>query len=288
MDITAVVFYIVLALIGHASASIVSTNVLLPAWLFNPEPTGATFTGQISTSLGTTYYTLDCNYEFTNFVGQGGQCRYNGYTFSATSSTTAYVLSSVSLAKSDGSNSLQAFQQAITIHCGPVGYANIASCTSTYLSNIEDPEDEITADESASNAIYSTVIIVGPESTLYPFFFTSSSNNAASSTATPRGMPTNPMPSPASGPASSATHGTAAKVGTGLGVPLGACVLAGLALLLYRHAKHKERSRLSQMGNMASVGGLAMELEGKRISDTALANKMHGRQPLVYSMELQG
>ena len=176
----------------------------------------------------------------------------------------------------------------ITINCGPVGYSNIATCTSTFLSNIEDPGDEVSADESASNAIYSTVIQIGTESSLYPVFFTSDLGNPASSTATPGGKPNYPTPSPTSGPASSAAHDTAAKVGIGLGIPLGACALALLALLLYRHGKHKERSRISQMENLARPEGFASGSDGKRLSVAGAAGQTFGRQPPVYSVEMQG
>ena len=71
-------------------------------------------------------------------------------------------------------------------------------------------------------------------------------------------------------------------------MPLGACALAGVALLLYRHGKHKERSRVKQMGNLAPPGGFASGSEGKKVSDGGGAVGAVGRQPPVYSMEMQG
>lgn len=82
--------------------------------------------------------------------------------------------------------------------------------------------------------------------------------------------------------------GPSSKVGIGLGVPFGACALAGVALLLYRYGKHKERSRLSQMGNLAPLGGFTSGTEGKKMSEAGVDSRMLGRQPPVYSMEMQG
>lgn len=185
-----------------------------------------------------------------------------------------------------------------TINCGPLVLNNLASCSYTYLSNAEN-----TIDLSIIDPTYVTVFQTAIDSSLYPVTFTSSVNvGGSSSTAGPAAAPANPMASstttsattkasPASiQPISTVTPalGSSSKVGIGLGVPLGACALAGLALLLYRHGTHKERSRMSQMGNLAPPGGFASESDRKRLSEAGVEVQALGRQPPVYSMEMQG
>lgn len=170
-----------------------------------------------------------------------------------------------------------------TINCSPLDTSGSATCITT---NIGD-----------DNTSYATNI----ESSLYSVIFTAASGySAASSTTATSATPSPTSSAPTakatatSSPKSSSSTtahpslGPSSRVGIGLGVPLGACALAGVALLLYRHGKHKERSRMSQMGNLAPPGGFVSESEGKRMSEAAVASQALGRQPPVYSMEMQG
>ena len=171
-----------------------------------------------------------------------------------------------------------------TINCSPLDTSGSATCTTTFI------------DEGIST---DTEIESGVESTLYPVIFTAAAgyNTASSTTATPaRPSPTSSAPTPNSTANPSPTNTTtinssltrSSKIGIGLGVPFGACALAGVALLLYRHGKHKERSRRNQMGNLAPPGGVFSDSEGKKMAEAAVDSQILGRQPPVYSMEMQG
>lgn len=170
-----------------------------------------------------------------------------------------------------------------------MGTSGSATCTTTYT---DDPDDYSTIDPSST---------INIESSLYAAFFTEAAGySAASSTVatTAAPSPTSPAPTAKSTSASShepssaaTTHsslGPSLKVGIGLGVPLGACAVAGLALLLYRHGKHKERSRMNQNGNLAPPSAIASEPKEKHFSDPGVGGQTLGRSPPVYSMEMQG
>lgn len=173
-----------------------------------------------------------------------------------------------------------------TINCDPLGPSGSATCTITCT----DDEDD--------DATYTTNI----ESALYTVFFTtaagysaasstaasSATPSPASSAATARSTTTTPPYEPPSTATADPALSPAAKISIGLGVPLGICAVAGVALLLYRHGKHKERSRMNQMGNLAPPTGLASGFEGKRFSDAGGTGQTLGRSPPVYSMEMQG
>ena len=175
---------------------------------------------------------------------------------------------------------------SLTIDCSPLGSSGSATCTTTY------PDGEPnTFTASVSDPVYSTNI----ESTLYSVIFTTAAGYSAATSATP--SPTSPVPTVKSTTTPPPKHssttanpslGPSFKVGIGLGVPLGACAFAGLALLLYRHGKHKERSRMSQMENLAPPSAFTTGSDTKRLSDAGLAGQTLGRQPPVYSMEMQG
>ena len=163
-----------------------------------------------------------------------------------------------------------------TINCNPspLATASTAICSSTY-------------------GPYPENITTRIESSLYPIVFTvaagygqASSTSATSTTSSP--SPSAPTVDPTGTSAAHSALGSSSKVGIGLGVPLGACALAGVALLLYRHGKHKERSRMSQMGNLAPARGFVSESDAKKLSEAGAAEQMLGRQPPVYSMEMQG
>ena len=135
------------------------------------------------------------------------------------------------------------------------------------------------------------------ESSLYMAIFTAAEGySAASSTAATSARPSPPTArstatNPPNSNSTSIAHpgfGPAAKIGLALGVPLGACGLAALALLLYRHGKHKERSRKTQMGNLAPPGDLASAAERKKLTEVGAPEQTFGRSPPVYSMEMQG
>lgn len=149
-----------------------------------------------------------------------------------------------------------------TINCGPVGTSSSATCTTTF-SDVDDSDYTGTPIE--------TLYFTGIESSLYTVFFSTASGYSTTS-ATPSPTSSAPTATSTSSPKPSPTApahpslGPSAKVGIALGVPLGACAVAGLALLLYRHGKHKERSRMSQMGNLAPPEGFASGSDGKRLS----------------------
>lgn len=175
-----------------------------------------------------------------------------------------------------------------TINCSPLDISGSATCTTTAYATDEDNTS------TDADPTYSTNI----ESSLFPVIFTAASGySTASSTVTGSAAPspTSPAPTPKStSPTTTSTTtahpslGPSSKLGIGLGVPFGACALAGVALLLYRHGKHKERSRLSQMGNLAPPGGFTSGIEGKKMSEAGVDSQTLGRQPPVYSMEMQG
>lgn len=166
-----------------------------------------------------------------------------------------------------------------TINCSPspLATASTAICLSTY-------------------GPYPESIPTNIESSLYPIAFTvavgygqASSTSATSKTPLP--SPSSPTPNPTITSTAATAHpalNPSSKVGIGLGVPLGACALAGVALLLYRHGKHKERSRMTQMGNLAPARDFVSESDAKKLADAGAAEQMLGRQPPVYSMEMQG
>lgn len=176
----------------------------------------------------------------------------------------------------------------MTINCDSLGTSSSATCTTTYT---VDPEDYSTIAPSST---------INIESSLYAVFFTEAAGySAASSTVATTSAPSPASPAPTAKSTSASSHepstsGThlplspSFKVGIGLGVPLGACTIAGLALLLYRHGKHKERSRMNQNGNLAPPSAIASEPEGKRFSDAGVGSQTLGRSPPVYSMEMQG
>lgn len=45
---------------------------------------------------------------------------------------------------------------------------------------------------------------------------------------------------------------------------------------------------MTQMENLAPPPGFASEPDGKRFSEAGMADQKAGRQPPVYSMEMQG
>ncbi|KAL9133634.1 MAG: hypothetical protein Q9175_005186 [Cornicularia normoerica] len=285
----AVTFLAAFAILSAEAQQSVSISLLLPDGLFYPSPPlqPPTFVGQVTVTRSTTYYTLDCNGP-TSF--NPGDCTDGSYTFLEISSNTQYLVESISdfleaaPASGTGAASSSTYEvlQIWTINCGPspFGTSSGAVCTSTY-----------TADEDTTS-IYTTT---STESSFYPVFFTVAAgySQASSTVATSA----TPSPSPAAPTAKSTNTSTttahpalgpSSKVGIGLGVPLGACAFAGVALLLYRHGKHKERSRMSQMGKLAPPAGFAFASDGKRLSEAGMAGQTLGRQPPVYSMEMQG
>lgn len=165
-----------------------------------------------------------------------------------------------------------------TIDCNPLASGS-ATCTTTYT----DDEDNTSMTANVESSLYSVIFTVAAGYT--------AASSTVSTTATPSPTPSAPTAKPTSTSTSTSTASTnptlspSAKLGIGLGVPLGACAFAALALLLYRHGKHKERSRMSQMGNLAPPGGFVVGSEGKRVAE---AGQTMGRQPPVYSMEMQG
>ncbi|CAF9934924.1 MAG: hypothetical protein ALECFALPRED_006181 [Alectoria fallacina] len=285
--VNAVAFFTAVAILCRASANIVTTSLLLPSGLFNPVPSFplSAFLGQVTVTKSTTYYILDCSAggaALYFYPGSEG-CSGSSYTFSESSASTRYSLDNaetVTGTDAAPSTTEEVLEQYLQI---PLDTSGSATC--------------ITTNSSDENTSYATNI----ESSLYSVIFTTASGyGAASSTtatsATPSptsSAPTAKSTSTSSPKSSSSTTahpplGPSSKVGVGLGVPLGACALAGVALLLYRHGKHKERSRLNQMGNLAPPGGFVSESEGKRMSEAAVASQALGRQPPVYSMEMQG
>ncbi|CAD6567783.1 MAG: hypothetical protein ASARMPREDX12_009451 [Alectoria sarmentosa] len=301
----AIAFVAATTLLRCASADSISTSLLLPNGLFSTYSSLPTmsFVGQVTVTRSTTYYTLDCGAgaAATYFTPGDEGCSGSSYTFSEISASTQYLLENFGYLAGTGAASTYTDlaietdlvdRRSGTINCSPLDTSGSATCTTTFTD-----EEDFTSLDSIIDPTYITNI----ESSLYAVIFTAASGySAASSTtatsATPSptsSAPTAKSTSTSSPKSSTSTTahpplGPSSRVGIGLGVPLGACALAGVALLLYRHGKHKERSRMSQMGNLAPPGGFVSEPEGKRMSEAAVASQALGRQPPVYSMEMQG
>ena len=176
------------------------------------------------------------------------------------------------------------------INCN-LGTSGSATCTTTYT------DDGEYTTGSMLGSFIEPPYITNIESSLYTVFFTEAIGySAATSTATPAATSSAPTARSTStlshGPSSAATAhsflGLSSILGIGVGVPLGACAIAGLAFLLYRHGKHKQRSRMNQNGNLAPPTALASGSDGKHFSDAGMPGETLGRSPPVYSMEMQG
>ncbi|CAD6571355.1 MAG: 26S proteasome regulatory subunit rpn6 [Alectoria sarmentosa] len=197
--------------------------------------------------------------------------------------TLAETVTETDAAASTTEEVLEQYPQILTINCSPLDTSGSATCITTNSS-----DDSTSYATNIESSLYSVIFSVASD------YSAASSTTATSATPSPTSSAPTAKSTTTSSPKSSSSTtahpplGPFSRVGIGLGVPLGACALAGVALLLYRHGKHKERSRMSQMGNLAPPGGFFSEPEGKRMSEAAVASQALGRQPPVYSMEMQG
>ena len=80
-----------LVILSAEAQQSISTSLLLPSGLFDPEPPPqpAAFVGRVSVTRSTTYYTLGCNGS-PSF--DPGFCSDGSYTFSEISSNTQYLV----------------------------------------------------------------------------------------------------------------------------------------------------------------------------------------------------
>ncbi|KAM0795292.1 hypothetical protein BDR22DRAFT_894275 [Usnea florida] len=282
--ITSIGLLAALVILSAEAQQSISTSLLLPNGLFDAESPlqPPAFVGRVTVTRSTTYYTIGCNGS-PSF--DPGFCSDGSYTFDEISSNTQYLVESLEpdVDTTPVTGTSAAFSapedtlQTTTINCSPspLATASSALCSSTYTF------------DDGTNTIITTV-----ESSLYPIVFTAAAGYSATSgpPATPPPSPSLPTPSPTTTSTAHPSLTPSSKVGIGLGVPLGACALAGVALLLYRHGKHKERSRMSQMGNLAPARALVSASEAKKGAgaDAGAGEQVLGRQPPVYSMEMPG
>ena len=89
--ITSIALLAALVVLSAEAQQLVSTSLLLPNLLFDPEPPLQlpTFVGRVTVTRSTTYYTVGCNGS-PSF--SPGVCADSSYTFFETSSITKYLL----------------------------------------------------------------------------------------------------------------------------------------------------------------------------------------------------
>lgn len=90
----AIAFLSVVALLHHASAQNITTQILLPnALWYQGQSENQSFVGEVSTSGISTYYTIYCDWNNSYFDPGPVACfPSNSYTFSANSENTKYLL----------------------------------------------------------------------------------------------------------------------------------------------------------------------------------------------------
>ena len=90
----AIAFLLVVALLHHASGQNITTQIMLPDALFyEQQGNNQTFVGEVRTSGTLTYYTINCNYNNSDFYPGPVACLpSDSYTFSANSENTKYLL----------------------------------------------------------------------------------------------------------------------------------------------------------------------------------------------------
>ena len=94
LTMAAIAFLLVVVLVHHASAQNLTTQILLPnALWYQAQFENQSFVGEVSTSGILTYYTIDCDYNNSNFDPGPVACLpSNSYTFSANYANTKYLL----------------------------------------------------------------------------------------------------------------------------------------------------------------------------------------------------
>ncbi|CAF9942897.1 MAG: hypothetical protein ALECFALPRED_010205 [Alectoria fallacina] len=284
---------------SHASsAQNISTSFLLPDILFWGYPESQAFVGETAVTGSKTYYTVNCGANDTNFwPGPYGCAPNNSYTFFADSKNTQFLIRSVNLGQYPLPNTapiatwLEAFNQTITINCGPLS-PQAQYCETSSLYNNEDYDDKSII---SSTIVTQTATVL--ETSLYPVVFTAAA--AATAAATPSNAlasstnPATPTPTASSGASEStptAQHAglsSGAKAGIGIGVAVGVFALAGIALALYRHRKRKDQPRPSQMENLVPPGGGEFEEGKSHAPDNGGVYEMEGRHSPMRSPELE-
>ena len=189
----AIIAIVTVALLYRVSAENFSTTMILPDLFFAAANTRS-FSGEMTVTASTTYYTLNCepdNYAF--WPGPIG-CNDYSYTFSASSATTQYQMPDYNLGGGYPFTiaPLQSFNQTVTIDCGPPNLNSTAQCMYTSLYNNENADDK---------SIISPTIVTKTdlkyESALYAVFFitTTSNTTAAAAAAAAISSPLNFVPS---------------------------------------------------------------------------------------------
>lgn len=178
---------------------------------------------------------------------------------------------------------------SMTVNCPPANANSTANCVWTSLYNNEN-----TADSSIISSTLVTKSATSLESSFYPMIITAAVAAAAATPVNTLASPTtaSAIP-PKSTTTSSSTHhsslSSGAKAGIGVGVTLGILALAGIALLLYSHNKHKRGS--SQTENLMDfeAGGAGEPYERKEVGppDTSGVYEMQGRRSPVPVGELE-
>ncbi len=196
----AIIVIVTLALLYRVSAENSSTTMILPDFFF-AAPNTRTFSGEMTVTGSTTYYTLNCdpnNYDF--WPGPIG-CNEYSYTFSASSAITQYLMVDVNLGGGYPFTiaPLQSFNQTVTIDCGPLNPVSTAHCMYTSLYNNENADDK---------SIISPTIVTKTnlkyESALYAVFFTTTTSTTIAAVAAAAAIST-PLNSVASSTATTTT-----------------------------------------------------------------------------------
>lgn len=241
-----------------------SSTIFLPSALFNPLPVPQTFTGQVTTTGSTTYYTL--TYELglsffnPNNVPHTDGGFYEAYVFYASAAGTQYSV-----------------PPSTTVSCAPTHGRGTAACTTLYPG--------VAPTSGFDGPSYWKVDNI--ESSAYLAYFTSTAPFPA---ATAAGA------APASTPAPLAL-GPRAKVGIALGVPLGvcACALSGVLLLLFRYRRRKRGLNVGRTGAVAGPDDVDGDVGDKMVVGSGDGDggggdvlELRGAEVRGYQSELEG
>lgn len=175
----ATIVIVAIALLYRVSAENFSTTMILPDFFF-AAPNARSFSGEMTVTGSTTYYTLNCepsNYDF--WPGPIG-CNDYSYTFSASSAITQYLMPDINLGGGYPFTvaPLQSFNQTVTIDCGPLNPVSTAQCMYTSLYNNENADDKSII---SPNIVTKTNLKY--ESALYAVFFTTTTSTTTAAAA---------------------------------------------------------------------------------------------------------